>query len=722
MASHPFVTSRPSRRAPSWRFAGLALFTPLVVAQPTTLAPVEVRATALPQADVAGFEPWPLSRLPLQARVIDADELQSRGAARLADVVRLDASVADAYNAPGYWDFLSIRGFVLDNRFNYRRDGLPINAETSIPLDNKERVELLKGTSGLQAGQSAPGGLANLVVKRPTAQPLRQARLGWEQAGSVLGAIDLGTRAGVDDRIGLRLNAAAERLDPLVRDARGERHLLALAGEWRGPGGWLVEAEAESSQRRQPSVPGFSLLDDTLPAPGDPRLNLNNQPWSTPVVFGAQTGSVRVTAPLAEGWRARLHLMRQSLDTDDRLAFPYGCSAEGRFDRYCSDGTFDLYDYRSDGERRRTDVVEASLRGAIETGATRHDLTLGVLASRATLRFNRQAFNFVGTGNVNGTAFTPADPTLTTENTNRDEASDELFVRQSAPIGERWRVWSGLRWTRVERRSVGTDGSEPTDASRSFAVPFVAASVQLGGGVLGYASAGQGIETEVAPNRPQFSNAGQPLPALRSRQWEIGLRATRDVAVPDADGMDWNVALFDIVRPAFGDFGACDGSAGSCTRRLDGEARHTGLEAGVDGRVGPWSGGASVMWLRARRQGSEIATINGLKPTNVPEASLRAYGALRPTGWPGLELRAAVSASGSRAVLPDNSIEIPGYAQWDVGVAQRLRAAGADWTLRAGLDNLFDRRAWRESPFQFGHAYLYPLAPRTVRVSLQGDF
>nr|MCU0774187.1 TonB-dependent receptor [Ideonella sp.] len=308
------------------------------------------------------------------------------------------------------------------------------------------------------------------------------------------------------------------------------------------------------------------------------------------------------------------------------------------------------------------------------------------------------------------------------ENTNRDEASDELFVRHSAPIGERWRVWSGLRWTQVDRRSVRTDGSEPTDASRSFAVPFVAASVQLGGGVLGYASAGQGIETEVAPNRPQFSNAGQPLPALRSRQWEIGLRATREAAAPDADGLDWNVALFDIVRPAFGDFGACDGNAGSCTRRVDGEARHTGLEAGAEGRAGPWSGGASVMLLRARRQGSEIAGINGLKPANVPESSLRAFGAVEPAGWPGLELRAAVSASSPRAVLPDNSIEIPGFAQWDVGVAQRLRAAGADWTLRAGVDNLFDRRAWRESPFQFGHAYLYPLAPRTVRVSLQGDF
>ena len=40
---------------------------------------------------------------------------------------------------------------------------------------------------------------------------------------------------------------------------------------------------------------------------------------------------------------------------------------------------------------------------------------------------------------------------------------------------------------------------------------------------------------------------------------------------------------------------------------------------------------------------------------------------------------------------------------------------------RAGVDNLTDRRAWRESPYQFGHAYLFPLAPRTLRLSVQAD-
>lgn len=53
------------------------------------------------------------------------------------------------------------------------------------------------------------------------------------------------------------------------------------------------------------------------------------------------------------------------------------------------------------------------------------------------------------------------------------------------------------------------------------------------------------------------------------------------------------------------------------------------------------------------------------------------------------------------------------HARWQ----QRTSWATLAW--RAGVDNMGDRRAWRESPYQFSHTYLFPLAPRTWRLSLQ---
>ena len=347
-------------------------------AQETVLKPVTVTGRSMvPAADVTGFGDLPLRDIPVSATTVTRQQIDAAGARRLADLTQFDASVTDAYNAPGYWDFISIRGFTLDNRFNFRREGLPISAETTIPLDNKERVEILKGTSGIQAGTSAPGGLVNYVVKRPTDYDLREVKLEATSRASVLGAVDLGGRFGADNRFGYRLNVAHERLRPLVRNLDGERSLLALATDWRLGRDSLLEAEIEWSRKSQASQTGFSLLGAVLPEPVDPRRNLNNQPWAKPSVFDALTGTLRFSQALNADWRWTAQLGTQRLENDDFTAFPFGCSSEGNFDRFCSDGTFDYYDFRSENEKRRQNAATLNLKGKVMTGAVAHDLSIG---------------------------------------------------------------------------------------------------------------------------------------------------------------------------------------------------------------------------------------------------------------------------------------------------------------------------------------------------------
>jgi iron complex outermembrane recepter protein len=73
-------------------------------------------------------------------------------------------------------------------------------------------------------------------------------------------------------------------------------------------------------------------------------------------------------------------------------------------------------------------------------------------------------------------------------------------------------------------------------------------------------------------------------------------------------------------------------------------------------------------------------------------------------------------------VLEDNSVQIPGYGVLDLSLRHdQKQPSGGVLTWRAGIDNALDRRAWRESPFQFGHAYLYPVAGRAFRVSVESS-
>ena len=151
------------------------------------------------------------------------------------------------------------------------------------------------------------------------------------------------------------------------------------------------------------------------------------------------------------------------------------------------------------------------------------------------------------------------------------------------------------------------------------------------------------------------------------------------------------------------------------------------LDRGVEGslawRGGEWDLRAGAQWLRARVDTPNDPVRDGKRPTNVPATTVRLQAGWQPAALAGLRMHASGSHESAREVLPDNSARIPGVTRFDLGARYETRASGSGttWTLRAGIDNVFDKRAWREAPYQFGHAYLFPLEKRTLRVSLQAD-
>jgi len=716
------------------RFSSFSRFTPLALAAALACSGlahaqsvVTITGSAIAKTQLTGFGDTPLAKAPLQASAVGHAQWADAGISQFSGLVRLDASVADAYNAEGYWSNLAVRGFTLDNRYNYRRDGLPINAETAIALDNKERLELLKGISGMQAGTSAPGGLLNLVVKRPQAG-VRELSLQWRQPGSLGVSLDLSERFGAEQRWGWRLNAASERLDPAQRNTRGERSMAALALDWQLSPDTLLQAEIESSRQSQPSVAGHSMLGNRVPdaAAIDRRLNLNDQAWRQPVVFNGNTASLRVQHRLSEDWSLSAHAMQQGLKSDDRTAFPYGVYDAQTYecaqwcDRFAPDGSFTYWQYISDNERRTSTAATLALAGRLRTGAVVHALEFGVLRSGYRGRFQDQVFDIAGTGNVRGTLQAPASAGFTEANTQRDESSTEWFVRDALQLGADWQLWAGARHNqlrrRAERTSPDSGGSlRATSLARSITTPWLALSRALGAKTMVYASWGKGLETDVAPNRSRYSNAGESL-LLNSRQWELGVKH-------GSEKVEAALTYFDIQRAQTADIGACD-NRDSCRRVLDGSARHSGVEAQWAQAWGALSWQASAMALLARRQGSQLSGVNGMRPANVPASSLRWAGEYRVAQLPGLSLLANLSAEGQRVVLPyDSTVRIGGWSRLDLGARWRQTlntpAGALKTTWRVGLDNATDRRAWQESPYQFGHVYLYALPARTWRASVQ---
>ncbi|MDQ7970728.1 MAG: TonB-dependent receptor plug domain-containing protein, partial [Oxalicibacterium faecigallinarum] len=352
--------------------------TPAAFAQTSTGENVlpEVVVTSAPaegiarNASVGGFSEAPLRETPASISVITHEQMQERSVRSATDAVKWDASVQNSYNAVGLADWFAIRGFVLDQGANYRKDGMVILAQAMVPMENKERIEVLKGLAGLQAGIAASGGVLNYVTKRPTDTPTRSATFEVRERGTVYGAVDLGGRS--DDGVfGYRINAAAEEIKSYVRGSNGDRRFISGAFDWRLSPRAVVQLDMDYQHKSQLTVPGYQLLGaaQSIPTNVSAKRMLNDQSWSRPVVDDNDNIGIKFEYELNDNWRTTLQANKSTLRRDDAVALPSGCVPEGLIIGYCSDGRYSLYDLRRDNDKRSIMTTQALLQGNFMTGS-----------------------------------------------------------------------------------------------------------------------------------------------------------------------------------------------------------------------------------------------------------------------------------------------------------------------------------------------------------------
>ncbi|MCX7100974.1 MAG: TonB-dependent receptor, partial [Methylobacter sp.] len=142
-------------------------------ADPTTLKPMtvkgnrntELQSYSVSNATTGTKTDTPLFDTPISVQVVPKAVIDDQQAIGLENVLKNVSGVAKN------WGFgadsnenMYIRGFANSN--NIYRDGV-LTPNTPISLANTERVEVLKGPSAMLYGRAQPGGLVNIVTKRP---------------------------------------------------------------------------------------------------------------------------------------------------------------------------------------------------------------------------------------------------------------------------------------------------------------------------------------------------------------------------------------------------------------------------------------------------------------------------------------------------------------------------------------------------------------------------
>ncbi len=702
--------------------AGVPLASSLALAQTSTTAQViegiTVTAKQTPVLDagnaaVGGFN-TPLAKTPQSVTVIGADLLSGTATQSLSQALKLDASLSDTYNTTGFLESLSVRGFLLDQTSNFRRNGLATSNYVPIALENKERVEVLKGVAGMQTGVSAPGGLINYVAKVPQKEAFTTLTAGADGNGGSKMHIDANRMLG---NVGLRLNVATENLRSHFERADGSRQFVSLALATALTPQTSVSADLEYHRKSQPSVPGLGLLDsngdrvgDRLPAVINPRLNLNNQSWSLPMQYTTTSAELALNHRFNVDWQARTAINTQRSRINDRVAFPDGCG--NVYPGLCANGDVDLYDYRSDGQQRKLSSWDTHLNGKFAAVGMQHSARFGLAGHEARADLSAmQAYNYVGKTNIYTPIALPADPRLTGLNTNTRERSVQAYASITSALTSSLQSFVGLRTSSMHRSSERSNGSRAVSYDQTITTPWAALAWSPTDRLMTYVSWGQGVELEVVPNRPdRFVNSGQALPALKSEQTEVGLKWQANARLL------FSAAVFNISKPF------ADDVAGKLPTRVAGAktARHRGLELALSGRVDEaLSLQLSAMALDARYTAAVKPALVGQRVTNVPRLKTSMFADYKIAALPGLALNALASYETGKTATADGSVELPGGWQLDIGASYQQRLAGKTALWRVNVENLANRIYWREAPTApWGGVYLFPSTPRTLRASV----
>lgn len=675
------------------------------------------KAAAVDRASVGGFSDAPLQQTPASITVIGREQMQDFRIRSTTDATLFDPSISDSYNAVGYAEQFSIRGFNLDNASSYRKDGLAIPGDTQIPLENKERIEILKGLAGLQAGVAAPGGIINYVIKRPTKTDLRSVSLETSERGTLYGAMDLGGTS-EDKRFGYRLNAAGERIRSQVKGADGERQFVSAAFDWQLTPQALLQLDFDYQHKSQITVPGYQLIGGTrLPTGVSPDKLLNDQPWTKPVDTRTSNVGLRFEYLIEADWHATITANKHYFKRDDYTAFPYGCTndalGEYLYPGYCSNGDYDVYTYESLGESKTPFGAQALLQGKFATGAFKHELTLGASMFDRHDKFGDYIYDYAGSSNIyvsRVVAIAPGHSGPVTER--RTEHERSAFAQDIVALNPEWKLHGGLRYVSVERTEAGST------KSHNFMLPSVAMVYSPSQTWSLYGSFAHGMEHGTVASH-DATNHDQQLDPSRSKQIEFGAKGQL------GDNISLTAALFELRKGLEYDDQNVTIMVGTDATHpfvRNGQAINRGLEMAAQWHVHvDLDVGGSFTALNTRQQGTGQAQLDGKRVTDVPQFKSEAHADYRLAALPGLSLNGVWQYVGEKAFDLENKTMVPAYHLVNLGVAYAARAGNTAMTLRAGVNNAFNKFYWRDVTPQLG-GYLIPGNSRSFKVSAQFDF
>lgn len=629
---------------------------------------------------------------PQTVTVVTQQQMRDQASFAIADVMQNAAGISAQRYDSERWMF-SARGFVITN---FLHDGVPRLYDgiydwgaTNLDMVFYDRVEIVKGATGLLSGSGMPSAAINFVRKRPAKEFGGSVSL---QAGSFdhrRAEVDLSTPLNADKSVRARV-AAAHQDQGSVQDHYRQK-LSALYG--------IVEADLAPGTRATVGADYQHV---------DPR----GTSWTgLPVFFsdGSRTDFARELNPAAT-WSRRLFtnnsvfaVLDHQFTPDWRLKVEANslrsrhdsvlASASGGYpERTTGEGMY-LFSGAFRGDRTQN-TVHASLEGRYTLLGRRHDAAFGATWTDAR---------------TDGPTFEGQYPLLSGSIFQWDGSYPEPVFARIGDYADRTRqiglyastrlrptnqlaVILGLRTSRVDvqHRESYTNGTADyaSQQKESALTPYAGVVFELDGVHALYAS-----YTSIFEPQPLRTMAGDYLDPLRGKALEAGVKADY------LDGqLQASAAVFHIRQENLAEYAGYVGDFEERYKPVAG-VRSRGVELQVAGRITPaWNVNASYTYAHIRSADGQPVFGSQLM-TTLPAHTARLFTTYR---LPGAASAWKIGGGVRWQSAFDGKVWPPSETATDYAIVRQKGYALVDLTaqfdvtpkltLSASVRNLFDRR------------------------------
>lgn len=657
--------------------AGVAFGQAGGVPDQASLPAIQVEGTAdesssfkVPAAARVNKSAVPLGETPQSITVVPRALLESQQAQSLGDALNNVPGVVSQQFGRRGWDDLIIRGQVASDALFI--DGLRTSANNRVAqeLFGVERVEVLKGPASLLYGRVLPGGLVNMVSKRPEKDEFGSADVTIGSFGLRQGSFDFNKPLQSENgKAAFRLSGLAMNSDDPTDYVWFRNRYLApsLSMDFGSRTDFTILASYQDrSYVRQQGLP----LSGTVLFNRNGRLPLDRfagEPGQQPYQGYQSRLGYALTHRFDSGWTLNQNVRRQESSLHGQLTAISSLATDGStLRRSVTDQSY----------TGQNDAMDTNVQRVFPTALGTHEITAGVdysrdeegTLSRTCTVPNLNIYNPVYGGRI-------VCPTAYRTNSLTTVRALGVYGRDQIRLDERTRIVVGLR---RDQTSVATLNNLNNTTQRN------PADKTTGSAALMY---------EVLPGvRPYVSYATSFFP-------NTGLDAQNQTFQPESGkqfegGVKWDldegrtsitVAAYDLRRRNV----LQTDPANSAYSIAVGEQRTRGAELGIasDMRNGlSLFGGYAYTDGKITDAGSADAATVGQALNNVPRNSFtlssryRFKGELR--GW---DLSAGMRGQGRAFAYTYN---LPGYVVADLGIGYST----ARWHAAFNIKNLFDQR------------------------------